>query len=147
MNDPEVTSPFGRPPRLSRRDHERWFRSVQRDRSQAIFSICVKKTKEHVGNIGLKKIDQKNRSAEVWVYVGEADHRGRGMGERALRMLVRHAFRKRGLHRLQAWMLKSNQSSYRLFRKCGFRQEGELKDAFFGDGRFYTLRLLARIHR
>lgn len=147
MNDPRVTGPFGRPSRLSPKDHETWFRKLKQDRTQAVFAILAADTKEHIGNAGLKHINPYHRSAETWVYIGEGRYRRRGLAYAALESLVRRAFTKMRLHRIQAWMLESNLPSFKLFKKCGFKEEGKLREAFFCKGRFHNLRLLSRLRK
>ena len=145
MNNPKVAQPFGRSPRLSKKKHEAWFKNLKKDPTQAVFAVT--KDGEHIGNAGLKHIDRRHRSAEVWVYIGDRNRLRKGYGEKTVRLLSRCAFQRLKLHRLQAWMLESNLASVRLFRKCGFKEEGRLREAFLGNGRFHDLRLLARVGR
>lgn len=63
------------------------------------------------------------RSAYLGYYVF-APHAGRGYMTEALGQVVRHAFTRLGLHRLEANIQPANRDSIRLVRRCGFRREG-----------------------
>ncbi len=102
-------------------------------------------SKQHVGNIGLKKINPTHRNAEIWVYIGATQNQRKGFAEAATRLLMASAFKKFHLHRLQAWMLENNVASYRLFKKCGFMEEGYLRDMFFFKNKFHSVRLVAKV--
>ena len=60
--------------------------------------------------------------AEVSIYVGER-YRGRGYGYHLLRALCAAA-EQAGYWTLQSTVLQDNEASYRLHRKCGFREVG-----------------------
>lgn len=145
MRDPRITSPFGRSDKLTWHAHVRWFHATEQDQKQAIFAIVALPRKEHIGNIGLKNIDPKHRSGELWIYIGNHAYHRKGMAMAAMKILIPHAFNTLRLHRLQARIFENNSASLRLFKKCGFREEGKLKDAFVYQNKFQTLRLLSLI--
>lgn len=53
---------------------------------------------------------------------------GKGLGTRALRLLIRYAFDHLALHQLYAHVPEANLPSLRLFVRCGFQQTGCLKE-------------------
>ena len=57
-------------------------------------------------------------------YYGFAPHHGRGYMTEGIRAVVSRAFRKLGLHRLEANIQPGNEPSRRLVRRLGFRLEG-----------------------
>ena len=63
------------------------------------------------------------RSAYLGFYTG-APFAGKGYMSEGLRLVVRHAFRRLGLHRLEANIQPGNRASIRLVGRCGFRREG-----------------------
>ncbi len=61
--------------------------------------------------------------------------KGRGHGRRAVRLVKRFAFRKRGTHRLWLDVVETNDRARRLYESEGFILEGRLRDAHWtGDG-------------
>jgi len=91
-------------------------------------AICLSDTHEHIGNVYLRDIDWVARHAELHIFIGLPAHRGHGYGEAAMRRVVAHAFLDLGLQRLFLFVLVSNEPAVRLYRKCGFVQEGRLRE-------------------
>ena len=63
------------------------------------------------------------QSAYLGYWVG-APHAGRGYMAKGLALVLRHAFRKLRLHRLEANLQPGNARSRKLARAAGFRKEG-----------------------
>lgn len=88
------------------------------------FLVCRRRDGAIVGVINMSQIYMGNfRSAYLGFYAGAA-YAGQGFMSEALRLVVRHAFRRLRLHRLEANVQPGNHRSRRLVRRCGFRREG-----------------------
>jgi len=74
-----------------------------------------------------------------------ADHRGRGTGLRAVRMLVSYAFDQLDLRRVQAYVPTSDRRSLRLAGRAGLRREGVVRGHEDRDGARADDVLLARL--
>ena len=57
-------------------------------------------------------------------YFGMQGFQGRGIMREGLSLIITHAFRELGLHRLEANIQPGNERSRALVRRLGFRQEG-----------------------
>jgi RimJ/RimL family protein N-acetyltransferase len=81
-----------------------------------------------IGGIGL--VEERSTS----IYRGEvgywlaAEHRGRGLMPRALRVFADYAFRELQLHKLTATTYPFNPASSRALEKAGFTFEGRLRE-------------------
>ena len=64
------------------------------------------------------------------------EHRGRGAGTAAQRLLVEHLFDTTVVHRVCAHTEADNAAEQRSLEKCGFRREGVLRQAGFRGGRW-----------
>ena len=62
--------------------HLSWYDNYIHDNSQLIWAIYL--TGKYIGNIGLKNINPLNQKAEVWIYIGERENRGKRIGTRSL---------------------------------------------------------------
>ena len=70
----------------------------------------------------------------VGYLIGEA-HQSRGLGTRAVRLLVGHLFQETPLRRLQALVSVENLPSQKLLRRLGFAFEGTLRQHFVIQGK------------
>ena len=68
---------------------------------------------------------------------------GRGVGQRLVEAVVEEA-RSRGARKLTLRVLGPNDVARRLYRRCGFVEEGVLRDEFLLEGRYVDDVLMAR---
>lgn len=88
------------------------------------FVLCGLGAGEIMGQISLNQIFRGPfQSAIAGYWVGEAYAR-RGYMADGLRLTLRHAFERLGLHRVEANIIPVNEASKRLVRRVGFRYEG-----------------------
>lgn len=109
-------------------------------------AICVSDSQEHIGNIYLRDIDWVARHAELHIFIGAQEQRGRGYGESALRQALAHGFRDLGLQRIFLFVLASNQPAIRLYTKCGFKEEGRLRQHALKQGQLVDVLVMGILH-
>ena len=66
---------------------------------------------------------------------------GRGLMTAVVRRVCRHAFEEFGLAKITAHVVPHNPASARVLEKCGFAEEGSLRQHFLKDGQFVDARL------
>ena len=90
----------------------------------AAFLVCDYSSGKIVGVVNLTNIVLGLfRSGYLGYYVF-AGFENQGFMHRGLRAVVRHAFAKLKLHRLEANIQPTNVASIALVKRCGFHQEG-----------------------
>ena len=118
-----------------------WYEKMSRDRATEMFVIVTRSVTSGgdmgIGVCGLTNINWKDRHAEVSIYIGTEDYLGKGYGTLALERLSEIAFGEYGLHRLYAEIYDFNGPSMYLFSKCGYKQEGTMRDAVWGRGMWW----------
>jgi [ribosomal protein S5]-alanine N-acetyltransferase len=62
------------------------------------------------------------------------EHRGRGIGTAAHRMLVDYLLRFTTAHRLEAFTETGNVAEQKVLERAGFTREGVMRETFFRDG-------------
>lgn len=88
------------------------------------FLICRREDGAILGNMNLFHIVRRNvRFATIGYFIG-APHVRQGYATEALQLLLRFAFRKLKLHRLEASIQPHNKPSIALVKRAGFRFEG-----------------------
>jgi ribosomal-protein-alanine N-acetyltransferase len=88
------------------------------------FVVVLADTGELVGAVNLTNVVYGVFHSGYLGYFAFAGHQGRGLMKRGLSLVVRHALRELGLHRVEANIQPGNAASIALVRSCGFRQEG-----------------------
>jgi RimJ/RimL family protein N-acetyltransferase len=120
---------------VSRSAEEEWLRRrCAYSTAEINLAICLTASNEHIGNLYVRNIDWVARHAEVHIFIGAQVDRGHGCGGAALRLVLAHLFNDLGLQRVYGHVLASNEPSRRLFKKCGFVEEGLLRRHAFKQG-------------
>ena len=86
-------------------------------------------------NARVHEIDYKNATAKVDIKLARSI-RGKGVGTRAMKMLVAYAFDELNLHCLVAEILENNLRSKRMHEKAGFKTDGLLRSRIYKGGQY-----------
>lgn len=97
--------------------------------------IELKATGRIIGMIGMMKISQKHRRAEVGYWLGKR-YWGRGHAREALRLMLRFGFEELKLARITAGVMHPNHVSARMLERAGFTLEGRLRKSYMQHGRW-----------
>jgi [ribosomal protein S5]-alanine N-acetyltransferase len=102
------------------------------------FCIELKEEKKVIGAIGLPKIDEYQKVATVGYWISEKYWK-KGYGTEALDAILKMAFEKLKLRRIEAGILEGNPTSGTLLEKFGGIHEGIKRKALksTGDGKIY----------
>ena len=114
-----------------------------KDPANKIFAIETLAEHSYIGTISLHNINWGCRHAELGMVIGEKDYWGRGYRTDAVLVLLRLAFDKVGLHRVQLHVFDFNERAISCYEKCGFRREGTLRDYWFKNGKFRDTLLMS----
>jgi RimJ/RimL family protein N-acetyltransferase len=123
-------------------DHLAWFDAVQKSKDTVLFAIRERETQKLLGTCQLTGIHPVHRSAELRIRLGEEAARGKGYGTEAVTLLLDFAFRDLNLERVWLHVFEDNERAARVYRKCGFRDEGLLRRAAYLDGAYKSIRVM-----
>jgi|SRR6185369_3575146 len=121
---------------ISMTEHRAWFEAIRVRPDVRIFAIARRAPDAAIGYCQLLNIDSANGNAELQIRIGDADGRDKGLGTLAVRRLLEFGFGELQLHRIQLHLLHDNVRAYRTYLKCGFREEGRLRQAVCIDGNY-----------
>jgi len=125
---------------------ERWYQGYLNARDSSVrLAIEVGDPGDYAGNVNLTTIHAINRSAEFSILIGERKYWGKGIGERATRLMLAHAFTNLNLHRVFLKVLRSNERARRLYQRVGFVEEGCEREAVFKSGTYHDLALMSML--
>lgn len=105
----------------------------------ALFGIRKLDDDQLIGFVDLSGIDATARSAWTGIGIGESQHWGKGYGTDAMRLLLRYAFDTLNLHRVNLNVFEYNPRGYRSYIKCGFQEEGRVRQVLMKAGKRYDM--------
>jgi diamine N-acetyltransferase len=91
------------------------------------------------GLIYLRDIDWISRHAALGMMIGRRDRQRRGLGRRALILMLTHGFQVLNLERIYLFVAEYNQAACRLYEAAGFSHEGRMRRHVALDGSYYDL--------
>lgn len=84
-----------------------------------------------VGSAFLLDIDFDGRKAELGYWI-VPEEQGNGYATEAAQLCLIHGFDELGLHKIWARTVAENEASKRILEKLGFKQEGILREQWYG---------------
>ncbi|MHA1616794.1 MAG: GNAT family N-acetyltransferase [Candidatus Njordarchaeales archaeon] len=145
MNDKKVTQYLGHLflKVFSLEAERKWLeRALEPDDKNLFFAILLKPDYEHIGNIGLHRIDYLNRHAEVGIFIGRKDLWGRGYGSEALILALDIAFNVLELNTVFLRVMEYNERAIKCYSKVGFKFAGRLRRYIYRGGRYWDTILM-----
>jgi RimJ/RimL family protein N-acetyltransferase len=135
-NDPDIQYMLGGwhfPTNMN--DQQNWYNSLSCSSNNQRFMI-VNEENTVIGMSNLVNINFKDGNAEHGLLLDEK-YRGRGYGYKVVLATMNYAFNELRLNRLETTIIANNAASMHLFLdKCGWRQEGVLRNWYFRQGKF-----------
>ncbi len=117
----------------------------QRMRNPQTNYLSIRLSGGKVGFVILEGINTEDRNVELARII--VVRRGEGIGQAAIRELIRHTFQNLGAHRMWPDVLPNNIRAQHVYRKLGFKQEGRIREALFLDGQHHDMLLLELLAR
>lgn len=93
---------------------------------QVRFVVTLVDTGEAVGLLDLMDFDPLNNRAELGLYIA-SEHRGKGYGRHALRLIEAYAAQHIGLKQIYVKILTTGEPCLQLFESEGYREVGTLQ--------------------
>jgi len=89
-----------------------------------------------IGHISLHDIDHMNRHAFIGIFIGDAEHRNRGYGAEAIRLVLDYGFKTLNLHNIMLSVHADNLAAIACYKKVGFTETGRRREWIFKDGKY-----------
>jgi len=143
INDREVTKTLMARYPISRTEEENWLQhnsaTPQGFLSEVRLAIIAKDTDTHIGFMGLHKVSPEDRHADLGIMIGDKSFWERGYGTDAMLTLVRFAFDGMNLNKVKLGVFDGNDRAHAVYRKCGFVEDGRLRQEYYQDGRYWDV--------
>ncbi len=116
------------PPGLATLDaHRERFELIRDDPAQLLWCIETMDGRP-LGDLALQEIQPLQKRADLAVSIGEKSYWGQGYGSDAIRLALRFAFDELDCRRVTLVVDCDNARAIRAYEKCGFVQEGVLRE-------------------
>lgn len=110
----------------------RWFQNKDCDKR---VDCVIEYNGMPVGLIGLLNIDPVHKKAELYISMGDTRYKRRGIGLRAVRLMLGFAFMKLDMNKVFLNVDAENEAACRLYEKAGFVCEGYFRQDLMHRGR------------
>lgn len=111
------------------------------------FVIADKDTLEYIGQIDLIKVDWVSRKATLGIVIGRKELHGKGIGTEAIKLLLGFAFNQLNLNKVDLTVRDYNKRGIRCYEKCGFIEEGRLREDYYINGGYTDTVLMGCLKR
>lgn len=138
-NDETVTEFLNLYLPLNENDQKDWVKNQRANGKEIVLLIQFSQDNAcalPVGTIGLHGIDARNGTATLGILIGEKTHWGKGIGEKAITMILKYAFYFLNLRKVNLSVFSENERAKKLYKKCGFIVEGVRKENFYRNGKY-----------
>lgn len=120
---------------ITNKEAKAWIEKNTQDSNQRLFGIYYSdendnKNKELQGVIRLMFIDYEAKTAELGIYIGNTNNRGKGVGKSSLILLLSYGFEQMKLNKIYLKVREDNQPAINLYKNLGFEIEGVLQEHF-----------------
>jgi len=139
LNDEEVMWFWGEPFNTqSLAELEQWFARLQEPAGSSSKQFIIENEEgTPIGRTFYENLDTKHRKTEVGIQLGEKEYWGKGYGTDAMITFLDYLFNELRLHRVYLRVQSYNTRALKSYEKCGFVQEGTLRDNTFTQGKYY----------
>ncbi|OGU61729.1 MAG: hypothetical protein A2V66_04485 [Ignavibacteria bacterium RBG_13_36_8] len=98
----------------------------------------IEKDGKLIGEVRFKTVKWYNRKGELSI-IFKKEFQHKGYGKEVLKTIMRYAFEKMNLHRLECEVIDYNEPSKKLVESLGFVLEGRLREGKYSDGKYYDV--------
>lgn len=120
----------------AKKHQEDWYQRILGDKNNIRFAIDYNGS--FVGLVTLTDIDWKNRRAKSGIRLTLNAPKQQGIATDALVTMLGYAFDELNLHRVYATIIEHNLASRKLHAKCGYKEEGILRQSVYKRGLYHN---------
>jgi RimJ/RimL family protein N-acetyltransferase len=139
INDYDVKQYVNNRYPISRESEEEWLCGATKRTGYDGLMLAIETLTDgrHIGNLALDEVRPEARKACLGIMIGDKDFWSRGFGTDAILTLLRFAFDEMNLNRVWLEVHDDNARAIACYRKCGFVEEGRLRQHRFKAGAYH----------
>ena len=143
LNDAESRRLAGIRDERSEDEHRSWLASLPNAHDRADWAILRADDGAFVGEVVLSEFDPYNESMNLRITLSGSGVFGKGYGSEATKAVVDYGLQFVRLHRISLRVVDFNTRAQRVYAKVGFHPEGLLRDAWYWDGEWSDVVVMA----
>lgn len=120
-----------------------FYRKSVKGGNDLVLAIIWKQNGQHIGNVGLHRIDWVHRRSEFAIVIGEKGYWGRGVGSEAAKLIKEHGFRKLNLHKIFLGVRVDHKAAVKVYKKAGFKIEGRLREEVYRNHKYWDIYIMS----
>ncbi len=130
-NHPEIRTRMFSSHEISLEEHLAFLNKLKSDETSAYWMVGNK------GVVSLKRIDRKNGNAYLGIYKNPADT-DKLTSKKLMKVLLTFGFEQLQLHTIKLEVFSDNLRAVNFYNKCGFNQEGRLREFIKRDDQMWA---------
>lgn len=134
-NNPSVKKYLYSQEDITEEDNAKYYKSNVLSGKCKQYIIHVVDSKD-IGTIYLRNIDNYSKKAELGIFIGEEQSRGKGYALKAVKQLLNIGFNELGLNRIYLTLMYDNIPAINVYIKAGFSVEGVLKQEYYRNDKY-----------
>lgn len=146
LNDEESRRLTGTHAEFTEDQIRAWLASRADEHDRADWAIVHKQSGSYVGEVVLNDLHPHNESMSFRIALSGAAVFGKGYGSEATQAVVDYGLKVVGLHRISLEVVDFNTRAQRVYAKAGFHPEGILRDAWFWNGEWSDVIVMAIVN-
>jgi len=140
FSNAEMTDGLGQTANVTSVESEKEW--ITKNSSSREFAIVLNESDTLIGNCGFNWINTTARSAEIGIFIGDRENRGKGYGSEAVGLLLEFGFNVLNLHSTGLNLFSFNEEAAACYKKCGFKEAGRRRESYFCNGKYYDTILM-----
>lgn len=114
----------------------RWFYDTLSDTKVLQWGILDETGEKLIGYAGISGLNAIDRNGEYFILIGDKTFWRQGVATRVTPQIVELGFEQLKLHRIFLTASSDNPAALKAYERAGFVPEGQMREAFFRDGKF-----------
>lgn len=140
--DVELTQMTGCKKQFSKNEIESFLKDYVLSNNKYLFFL-VSQDNNIIGETVINEIDSHNQHAQFRIAIFNDNYRNKGLGTWATQKTCDFAFNRLMLHRLSLEVFSFNLRAKSMYLKCGFKQEGVLREAIKSESGYHDIILMS----
>jgi RimJ/RimL family protein N-acetyltransferase len=138
-NNPDFRKNFREYREINDENQEIWFnKTVINDKNTIMFSVKDIQDNALIGCCGLCYINWIHRHADLSFYIGKENwYVDDKYAPDAVDVLIKYGLKELGLNKIWTEIYEFDNKKINLLQKCGFKQDGQLRENYFYEGRWW----------